>query len=579
MTCLIHELNHRSRTDRRVKATTVHVVNFFQMDRLDLWAHLRRYNHSPYKLSHLVLSQGKLHLRQQLLHGALNFLRERLTQSIGLFLFLYSRGPPCHSSQSYSLLFLPRHLPLDHRLWTWRPFSITAAFHQIFSLSMWLWQVLLSLPLQDSLWLCPPLLLPSLFQTTTPSSPVFSTSSPIWYTRNGVETSSLDSLPSLLTCWLSHPCVFCGGGDNSVQHWLNFGAGSEVPPSEAPFKGAWRVWGRGGGDEGLKVEGGFTFGRLQGGFKGAWRGLEGGFKEASRGLQGGFTFGRLQGGLKGASRGLQAGFKGAWSLPKVKGASRGLKGAWRGLQGGLTFGRLQGGLKVASKGLEAFRRWRGLRKGLEEASKGLEGAWKGLPSALKRASRTLARRLYIRGLGMCKACTEAVHSEELWTRVTLGLGMCKACTEAVHSEALWTRVTLGLGMCKACTEAVHSEALWTRVTLGLGMCKACTEAVHSEALWTRVTLGLDMCKACTEAVHSEALWTRVTSGLGMCKVCTEAVHSEELWTRVTLGLGMCKACTEAVHSEALWTRVTSGLGMCKVCTEAIHCMALWTRVT
>ena len=25
------------------------------------------------------------------------------------------------------------------------------------------------------------------------------------------------------------------------------GAGSEVPPSEAPFKGAWRVWGRGGG--------------------------------------------------------------------------------------------------------------------------------------------------------------------------------------------------------------------------------------------------------------------------------------------------------------------------------------------
>ena len=166
----------------------------------------------------------------------------------------------------------------------------------------------------------------------------------------------------------------------------------------------------------------------------------------------------------------------------------------------------------------------------------------------------------------------------LWTRVTLGLGMCKVCTEAVHSVALWTRVTLGLGMCKVCTEAVHSVALWTRVTLGLGMCKVCTEAVHSVALWTRVTLGLGMCKVCTEAVHSVALWTRVTLGLGMCKVCTEAVHSVALWTRVTLGLGMCKVCTEAVHSVALWTRVTLGLGMCKVCTEAVHSVALWTRM-
>ena len=77
-----------------------------------------------------------------------------------------------------------------------------------------------------------------------------------------------------------------------------------------------------GGDEGLKVEGGFTFGRLQGGLKGASRGLEGGFtlKGASRGLgglkpsalKGGASRG-LQGGLKGASRGLhlEGGFKGA----------------------------------------------------------------------------------------------------------------------------------------------------------------------------------------------------------------------------------------------------------------------------
>jgi len=43
--------------------------------------------------------------------------------------------------------------------------------------------------------------------------------------------------------------------------------------------------------------------------------------------------------------------------------------------------------------------------------KGAEGGLK--PSALKGASRMLAKGLYIRGLGMCKACTEAVHSEAL----------------------------------------------------------------------------------------------------------------------------------------------------------------------
>ena len=71
----------------------------------------------------------------------------------------------------------------------------------------------------------------------------------------------------------------------------------------------------GGGDEGLKVEGGFTFGRLQGGLKGASRGLEGG------GLEGGF---------KGASRGLEGGFKGGFKgrLHALKGASRGLSEVW-----------------------------------------------------------------------------------------------------------------------------------------------------------------------------------------------------------------------------------------------------------
>ena len=85
---------------------------------------------------------------------------------------------------------------------------------------------------------------------------------------------------------------------------------------------------RGGGDEGLKVEGGFTFGRLQGGFKGA-----------SMGLEGGFTLG-LEGGFKGASRGLEGGFKPS----ALKGASSGLEG---GLKGASSSRGLQGGLKGA----------------------------------------------------------------------------------------------------------------------------------------------------------------------------------------------------------------------------------------
>ena len=58
------------------------------------------------------------------------------------------------------------------------------------------------------------------------------------------------------------------------------------PLQKPPSRGLEGSGGEGGGDEGLKVEGGFTFGRLQGGFKG-------GLKGASRGLL-------LEGGFKGA---------------------------------------------------------------------------------------------------------------------------------------------------------------------------------------------------------------------------------------------------------------------------------------
>ena len=49
---------------------------------------------------------------------------------------------------------------------------------------------------------------------------------------------------------------------------------------------------------------------------------------------------------------------------------------------------------------------------------------------------------YITCLGMCKVCTEAVHSVAPWTRVILRWDMCEVCTEAVHSVALWTCVPM-----------------------------------------------------------------------------------------------------------------------------------------
>ena len=43
-----------------------------------------------------------------------------------------------------------------------------------------------------------------------------------WKARSGDTLTSLDDLPAALRTWVSHPCVLCGHGDNSVQHWLYF---------------------------------------------------------------------------------------------------------------------------------------------------------------------------------------------------------------------------------------------------------------------------------------------------------------------------------------------------------------------
>ena len=46
--------------------------------------------------------------------------------------------------------------------------------------------------------------------------------SPFWQKRNRSLIDTLDFLPPLLQKWCSLPCVLCGHGDNSVQHWLLF---------------------------------------------------------------------------------------------------------------------------------------------------------------------------------------------------------------------------------------------------------------------------------------------------------------------------------------------------------------------
>ena len=43
---------------------------------------------------------------------------------------------------------------------------------------------------------------------------------PQWTLRTSETTDSLALLPPALSHWCSLPCVLCGTGDNSVQHWL-----------------------------------------------------------------------------------------------------------------------------------------------------------------------------------------------------------------------------------------------------------------------------------------------------------------------------------------------------------------------
>lgn len=52
--------------------------------------------------------------------------------------------------------------------------------------------------------------------------PLPSSSHPRWVSRDGAKHASLAFLPADLRAWAALPCVLCGSGDNSVQHWLRF---------------------------------------------------------------------------------------------------------------------------------------------------------------------------------------------------------------------------------------------------------------------------------------------------------------------------------------------------------------------
>ena len=60
------------------------------------------------------------------------------------------------------------------------------------------------------------------FSDRYPHPPLPPATSPIWCPRKGAPIHSLDHLDPALRSWIDLPCVLCGHGDNSVQHWMRF---------------------------------------------------------------------------------------------------------------------------------------------------------------------------------------------------------------------------------------------------------------------------------------------------------------------------------------------------------------------
>ena len=193
-------------------------------------------DHSPYKLSRLILSHVKVHLRQQLFYNARTFLRERLSQvdwafSSSSFTLEALHETPIKAIPSFSRLAILRwtidsepdvHFRLRPHFTRSSPCRCGCGkFSSLFPFGFQSGSVHhshFSFPLTWTLLACPSLLssFPRFFREQHPPLPPF-TSPPTWYTRTGLETASLDTLSPSLARWLSHPCILCGRG------WSNKG--------------------------------------------------------------------------------------------------------------------------------------------------------------------------------------------------------------------------------------------------------------------------------------------------------------------------------------------------------------------
>ena len=198
-------------------------------------------NLPPHKLAKKLTSALKEHLLQQLSFDTRAFLRLRVSQVPWLF----SSGPPlldvlhttplkaipCHARLAIFRWLIDSEPDLHFRL---RPFLSRSspcicgcgllssiypfglprgAFHSSHLHFDLLYTLAFSSLPDDSLSPQPTFMHPPL---PPPSHP------PLWTLRTSEITDSLALLPPALSHWCSLPCVLCGTGDNSVQHWLLF---------------------------------------------------------------------------------------------------------------------------------------------------------------------------------------------------------------------------------------------------------------------------------------------------------------------------------------------------------------------
>ena len=151
------------------------------------------------------------------------------------------------------------------------------------------------------------------------------------------------------------------------------------------------------------------------------------------------------------------------------------------------------------------------------------------------------------------------------TKVITALGMCKVCTEAVHSVALWTgtfrsspfrstwntKAITALGMCKVCTEAVHSVALGTRT---LSQLWACVKYVPKQSIPYSILKSAKMRKhANAKARKLENEWSTKTQKARKRRK-RENTKTRKRENAKTRKLSMCP--------EALGTRTLSQLWAC-----------------